>query len=811
LFVSAGYGLCRNKAPGRARRRAGSFWYTEAPASPPNSAVIVGKITDSENKEPLPGANVVLENTQYGAATDNEGNYRITDIPPGSYRLIVSMIGYRKEYRKIKVRDSETFHLDISLVMAPIMGEEIVVTGTKSLKIIKDVPVRTMIVTPEKIKEKSATNLYEALENVPGIRVEQRCSNCNFTTVRVAGLEGQYTQTLIDGQPIFSGLAGVYGLQQLQTGNIERIEVVKGSGSALYGSSAIGGVINVIMKEPSLLPSVDVGVNMGSFGTNSFYINGSQRRGDVGLVFSAQKDMHKAVDMTGGDSPPYKDIGKDGYTDRVETDNLGASTKLYWYNPVGEDSKVKLSARVISETRQGGRLATWDDPFDIDSEQIKTLRYETGLGFEKPLPRGDRMKLDAEYVFHDRNATNGAAWDKAIEAGILEEDLNLTEKGWEYIDNYDFNRFKEEWYPKPFISTEHIYFSDLSYSLPLDSLTLLTGLQYRKSRLDQNINGTQSNRHADDLGVYVQADLNLVKKVEMVSGLRYDIHKSYDQLTDSEYNTTALSPRFALRYSLTDQITLRGNIGTGFRVPYLFSEDLHLCASAPRIYKGKDLKAERSLSLSLGADMYRKTFRAGASIFRTAIKDKIVFLSPEEEPIPPGYDFKYSNVGNAYTQGFELSLGGLAFNYLLDYDMNVVYTDARLNKPRYTRENYPTDNDGWKYSDRIPRSPEWTGDVAVTLKPRRWRLMLDLSYTGSMFIDHCHEEDAGNLIIEKTDPFVLVNAKVTRLLSRKLQVFVGARNLLNYTQPRRDRTDSAYIYAPLIGRLIYAGMDLSLR
>lgn len=773
---------------------------------------VVGRVLDAKNKEPMVGVNVYLENTGYGSSTNIDGNYSIQNVPPGKYNLIVSYVGYKKFEKKIEINGEKVIHIDVELEYSLLEGEEIVVTATRTPKVIKDVPIRTQIITPLEFKKNEAKTVYEALEYTPGIRVEQQCSNCNFSILRVEGLEGGYASTLIDGQPIFTGLAGVYGLQQIQTGNIEQIEVVKGSGSALYGSDAIGGVVNVILKEPTPIPEYNFGINIGNFGSKYFYVNGSQRKGNIGVVFSAQKDIEDEIDVSGGETFPFKDTGKDNFTDRVERNNLGVSLKTYWFNPAGENSRLTLSSRVISEYRRGGNLTTWDDPFDPDSEHIRTKRYEAGFGFKKEFTK-NKFEIDYMYVDHYRNATNGAAWDKAIEGGMVDENLNFTDEGLSYIDDYGFNTFRTNWYPKPFIVQEKLHIGDIRYSQFIgETHQLLAGIQYRKSNMNQDINGEVSDKNADDMGIYLQSDLSLAKTLEVIAGLRYDMHKSEDNLTGADYDKKVFNPRFAVRWSPKTDLTIRMNIGTGYRVPYLFAEDLHLCASAPRMYKGPDLEPERSLSFSLGADIYKVEHRIGLSVFRTNIQDKVEFISPDDGDVPEGYDYKWSNVGDAYTQGFEITYSGLAFEDVLEYSFNIVYTDARFEELRYTQETYPTDNDGWKNSDRIPRSPSLTGNTSFGFNLQNgWQIFTNFNYTGSMYIDHVPGDDAEQLIIEKTDPFVLINAKVSKKINQRLSIFLGAKNLFDYTQPTRDNSDAAYMYAPLYGRIVYSGFDVAIK
>jgi len=778
-----------------------------------NTGTIVGKVKSIDTYEALIGVNVYLENTTYGAGTDSKGDYSINNIPPGSYKLIATYIGYKNFYKNITIEPDQVLHIYIDMEISALMTDEIVVTATRTPKRIKEVPVRTEIITQVEIKKKEAKTIYEALDALPGIRVEQQCSNCNFSMLRMEGLEGGYSQVLTDGQPSFTGLAGVYGLQQMQTGNIEQIEVVKGSGSALYGSDAIGGVVNVITKEPSVLPQYSFGINIGTHGTNSFYINGSQRLHRFGIMFSAQRDLAGGIDRTGGETYPFNDTGKDNYTDRVESENMGAHLKVYLFDPWGENSRFSFYGRATDEFRRGGNFITWDDPYDPDSEQIRTTRYETGFGMKKEFANKQKINFNYTFVNHYRNATNGAAWDKSIEAEIVDDELNLTKDGQNYMNTYGFSKFRDDWYPKPFIVKELIHIADARYSQHIGATDhqLLSGIQFRRSDLDQDINGDKSDKFANDLGMYLQTDLIFKENLEMITGIRYDIHKSEDHLTGASYDSKVFNPRFALRWNPHNDLALRANVGTGYRVPYLFSEDLHLCASAPRIYKGADLDPERATSMSLGADIYKIDYRLGLSVFYTTIKDKIEFISPGEGEVPSGYDYRWVNLGESYTQGFDVTFAGMSFNTRLQYSVDLTYTNAKFKEPRYIKEDYPTSdtNDGWKYSDYIPRSPIWSGNASITLNLQGgFQIYAHTKYTGNMYIDHVPEEDEDKLIIEKTDPYFIVNGKISKKILHGFNMFIGAKNLLDYTQPTRDNSDAAYMYAPLYGRLFYGGFEI---
>ncbi len=793
----------------------GHFQSDDAYSQTGNRCEIVGKVRSLDTHEALIGVNVYLKNTTYGAPTDKEGNFEIKGIPAGTYTLIATYTSYKNYSQEIELTPGQILHRDIELEYSIHMFDEIVVTGTRQAREIKEVPIRTEVITPAEFKKKEAKTVFQALDALPGIRVEEQCSNCNFSMLRMEGLEGGYSQVLIDGMPSFSGLAGVYGLQQLQTSGLEQIEVVKGAGSALYGSDALGGVVNIITKKPGVLPEYSFGSSVGSHGTQNYYMSGSQRLHRFGILFSAQRDFEGAIDQTGGELASFKDIGKDNYTDRVDSDKMGANATVFIYDPFGVNSTFKVIGRVNDEFRKGGNLDTWDDPFDPDSEHIKTTRYEAGFGLDKIFDNEREIAFEYQYVDHYRNATNGAAWDKAIEGGMLDDDLELTALGQNYLDTHGFEGFRSEWYPKPFIVQEYLHIADSRYSQPIGSSEshFLAGIQYKRSDLEQNINGSKNDKNANDLGIYAQADIHFRENLELVTGLRFDYHKSEDSFTSAEYDTKVLNPRLALRWNPNENLTFRASAGMGYRVPYLFAEDMHLCASAPRIFKGADLDPERATSFSTGLDYYKSNYRIGLSIFHTNIEDKIEFITPDDGDVPSGFDYRWVNLGKAYTQGFDLTYAGMTYNTKLQYDFNVTYVNAKLDEPRYTADNYPTvaTNDGYKNSDYIPRSPKWSGNASFTVNfPQDVQLYFHTKYTGSMFIDHVPGDDGDLLVIEETDDYFIFDSKLSKKINKRFDFFIGGKNLFDYTQKRRDNSDAAYIYAPLYGRILYSGFEINL-
>lgn len=763
---------------------------------------IKGIVSDSETKEPLRGVNVVIEGMTLGAATDMDGSYVISGIPAGEYKLIALMVGYKYETKKVEIGEGVTVTVDFKLKESVIEMGDIVVTGTRTHRFIKDVPVRTEVITAAMIEAKAAPDLYELLEGVPGIRVEQQCSYCNFSTVRIQGLESGHCQILIDGQPIYSGLAGVYGLQQIPSANMDRIEIVKGAGSALYGSSAIAGVINIITKRPTIQPYIEVGSSFGTHNTNNYTLAASRRLGNMDVMVTAQKNTGDEIDEDG-----------DGFTDRVKTDNLAFGVRLNLYDVTNND-KITFTGRTLNESRQGGELNTWENPFEASAENINTTRYEAGVGYQKRFRYGNQINFNFGYSFHNRNATNDAfLGDYETIHGTMPS-----------IDEM-----------QPYIADENLYVLDFNYSHPIGSHRLLGGIQYSRNKLeesgryvivddsDPNYGGvytSESEKHADDAGVYIQDEVSISDALEIVIGARYDVHHSEDDFGGSgkvapteriklDYDEQAFSPRLAIRFKTSSNFTLRGSVGTGFRVPYGFSEDLHLCSGSPRVNKPAGLKPEKSISFNLGTDYSTEKFTINGNLFRTDLQDKIGFIDAGAESKRLGYTYEWGNIGKAYTQGIELGLRALLVRDLV-FDFNGAYTDAQYEDKREDWvESHPEYAED---SKNIPRVPKITGGVTLSYNPDNWNLVLNANYTGRMYIDYYQEDDIeqpGSKIVHTPD-FYVVNAKIARSFSNGINLFAGVKNMFDYVQEERHPDDAAFMFAPYTGRIIYAGVKVKL-
>ena len=277
-------------------------------------AMLFGHVQEKKSKEHIPYATITLKGTNHGTAADASGHFKMAHLPLGKHTVVAQFVGYKPQEQEVFLEQGKSITLYFELKDDVFNLEQVVVTGTRTPHFVKNVPIRTEVVTSQALRNKNAWNVFEALEGIPGIRVENQCQFCNFSMVRMQGLGAEHTQVLINGQPVYSGLASVYGLEQMGVGDVDRIEVVKGAGSALYGSSAMAGAINIITREPARNPSINADIEFGNYGSNVFNFNGSMRneKGNIGLNIYAQKIDHGIIDQTAEGTTPDKVKQADG-------------------------------------------------------------------------------------------------------------------------------------------------------------------------------------------------------------------------------------------------------------------------------------------------------------------------------------------------------------------------------------------------------------------------------------------------------------------------------------------------------------------
>jgi len=389
---------------------------------------------------------------------------------------------------------------------------------------------------------------------------------------------------------------------------------------------------------------------------------------------------------------------------------------------------------------------------------------------------------------------------------------------------------------RPYLADENTLSATLTLGTKVKRHSLLFGMQGYLDRLEESgmyavvddesefygeSYRSVANKSANEFGAFIQDELSLGKNIVIVPGVRVDYHNSEEEYaTDHQvfagssfpktsFEKTSINPRIAVKYKISEKFVMRANVGTGFRAPYGFSEDLHLCSGSPRVWKSSDLDPETSLSYNLSADYYGLKSRISVNLFRTDLKDKIGFTDADATVSALGYDYQWKNIDDAFVQGLELSFMA---NLIKHLDFGVDFT---LNQGEY--ENIRED---WaetvysKDSKYISRFPKTTGSIKIEYSPATWNLALTGSYQGTMYIDY-YNEDIDPIVgdqskIKETEPFMLFNARASKQIGI-FKIYAGINNIFNYVQDEKHLDDAAFMYAPVYGTMFYGGISVEIR
>jgi len=788
-------------------------------------AMLFGDVKCKETGKHLPHATIRVKGTTLATECDATGHFQLANLPLGKQKVVANLVGYKSQEITVDMKRGKGTEVYFVLEEDVLNLDQVVVTSTRTEHFVKDVPIRTEVLTSQALLKKNAQNIYDALSGVPGIRVEQQCQFCNFSMVRMQGLGAEHTQVLIDGEPVYSGLAGVYGLQQMGTNNVDRLEVVKGAGSALYGSSAVAGAINIISKEPTFEPLVKADVQFGGWGYRNYSASASVRKNKVGLNVFAQRTEESAVDKTQDGLTRSEVKHADGKSDRVDAKLTNLGFNLYFYSPFAKNDKLVLRGKVMDEQRFGGTMTNdlYLNPFSEGTENIRTNRYMVDLKYTLPIGTNSELAFSTAYVYHKRNATNDTFLGS-------------------YKESHDDESPDVE-DMRPYLAKENTFTPSVTFTSKLGNHTLLVGAQGYFTKLRETglycIDDTTSSyygkaytsigkKHASEFGFFAQDEWNILPNFTAVPGVRVDYHHSGEEYEASEtvfdgtfpktkFNETTVNPRLALKYDVSKELVLRANFGTGFRAPYGFSEDLHLCSGSPRVWKSSDLNGERSISFNLSADYYGKNWQLSANLFRTDLKNKIEFSNADESVKKLGYTYQWENVDDAYVQGVEL---GAKVSPIKDLAiaLNWTFNQGKFKHERAdwadaeSKENkkYPSRLQYAKDSKNISRFPAMTGDLDIDYTPGTWTFSVTGSLQGKMYIDYNSEDHPETSKIKKTNTFMIFNCRVGKQLGNMFSVYAGAKNIFSYIQDEKHTDDAAFMYAPVYGATWYAGVSIRL-
>jgi len=721
-----------------------------------NMAKIVSKIIDEEGN-PVNKAIILIPETNQTAETNPEGIFSIPVPKKHEIHLEIYKEGYAP-YKSSYFMIRKNEFIPTKFTIMKTIQESITVTATASGKKLIDSPIKTYALTKENIMKHKPVNLSEALNFTTGLIVEDNCQNCNFSQVRLNGLEGKYTQILIDGLPVVSSLASVYGLDQIPTEMIDSIEIVKGGTSSLYGGNAIGGVVNIRTIEPFKNESVfrvqNESVKGKIFlktGITSHYLSDNE---NTSASFFASYFKRQPVD-----------VNNDGFSNIGKLNDISFGGNLFRdFSSI--NGKLKLSFSQLHENRRGGNNFE-NPPHEADiAEMAKTNRTDANLFWEQFLGN-DVLKIALSYTHHERDSYYGAEKD---------------------LDAYGY--------------TENpVLMGVIHFFHQMGSHYITIGASYKKEKINDRAPGY--NRFIDDkyenYGFMVQDDFNINNFLELLGGFRIDKHSKVDDLI--------ISPRVSIKLDFTDDFQSRTTFSTGFRAPQVFDEDFHIAMVGGEGFIIKNdplLKEEKSYSINHSFDYYKSTkdiaFQINLGFFYNNL-DNVFVLEEREIKSENSRVFfrKNGKVLNVY--GIEFDFGFKKAS-LFQFDIGWTYQKSKFDEPEP------------EFGSKTPfKTPKHYGFARLIIDAiKNFDIDISFKYKGPMKMPH-YAGYIENDRLEDTAGYYIINASVTRNIkldsNNNMEIFAKAYNLTDEFQDDIDRgiyRDAGYRYGPVKPRSFIFGI-----
>ncbi len=727
-----------------------------------------------------------------GVFTDNKGAFSIT-VQQLPSQLNFNKLGYLP--RSIIIE--KNLALEIELQASDLSLSEVVVSGSRREQDRMESPIGVQLINRDALRFSNSNDLAEGLRFKPGLRIENNCSNCGFTQLRLNGLDGPYTQILINSRPVFSALAGVYGLEQINPEMIENVEIVRAGGSALFGANAIAGTVNIITRKPSrnmleiasqfsIMPG---GTTEQSYNLTSSLI--SSKNKESGAFLFASYRNREAWDKDG-----------DGYSELPEIETLNLGTQGFWKAQKGWD--IDWSTLLINELRRGGSHLNLPPQKADLAEQLQHNIIGGSISASKFFPdQHFKLSTFTAWQYVDRASYYGSGGNENV----------LRKEGLSEIEIAESIAEAENFFGNTY---------DLSGQIGAQGLydkgknTLISGLEWQINKVNDRMPGYERriNQQVNGAAVFSQWEYRITPKLTSVIGGRLDylqIDGAYDlgaSSLDTEQSIWTFNPRANMAYKPDEDQIWRVGYGRGFRPPQAFDEDLHIelvGGEALFIRLSDELRPEYSQSVNFSYDRAKERHSWNAEIFYTELQNPFINVLVEEN-------------GRNILQKENADVNGKVFG--LNTELNVLLNSQFTLQGGFTLQ-------GAKYSqpilladevdlftDTFLRTPNTYGFFTTTWRPSTLHnIRTSLNYTGPM--DVLYQGIQREISIDRTKSFLEWDIFMTRSIPLHNQLFMelsaGVRNILNAYQSDfesgRER-DASFIYGPIRPRTISFGLKV---
>lgn len=737
-------------------------------------AHLVGHVIDEKTGEHLPYVNIQLKGTDIGTVTDETGHYFLKNLPVGRQTIIVSYVGYETEELPINIKDHTTTELKVIIHEVTHQLNSVVVTANRYATKRQETATIVNVLSPKMFETAAVACVADALNFQPGLRVENTCSNCGKTDLRINGLQGQYAQILMDSRPVFSSMASVYGLEQVPAAMIDRIEVVRGGGSAMYGANAIAGVVNIITKEPvrnfvNIANTSMLNEHTGYDIHTDFNASVMSENRKIGAYLFASHRTRSAYDRD-----------NDGFSESPRLRATTAGARVFF--KTGAYSKITAEYHHTTDYRRGGNNLD-DEPHQADiAEQLRHNIDAGSLAFDWFSDDNRHFVSAYSAIQHiGRESYFGTGRDTAAYGRSTDLTSNT---GLQYRFSYPCGRMNGD---------------------------LTVGAEYNFNGLHDRMLGynrdMKQNVHV--IGAYAQNEWKN-EQWSVLIGARLEKHNLLSK--------PVCTPRATVRYTPVEGLVLRAGYSSGYRAPQAYDEDLHVAAvggNVSLISLDPDLRPEYSHSATLSADWYKEFGKWEVNLtaegFYTYLQD-VFFLREDGKDSRGNILFTRTNAHGAWVGGLNIE-GKVAYQTsTFNFQLSAGYTwqQSLYTEPQKWSEVVPAQT-------RMHHTPDNYGYLLLDIQPvRDFTISVNGKATGSMLVPHLagyidHDEET------QTPAFWDLGLRLAYDIHLHkhycLEISAGVKNILDQFQRDMDRgenRDAGYIYGPSQPRTYFVGLSLKL-
>ena len=759
-------------------------------------AHIIGHVTCCD--EHIAFANIMVKNTTIGTSTDETGHFSLLNMPEGEYTIIAMALGYKTVEKVVSLKQGKTVELKFDLEKDVFGLSEVVVTGDRNQKNRKESAVIVNTLSPKQLETNNSVTISEGLNFCSGLRVENNCQNCGFNQLRMNGMEGPYSQVLINSRAIFSGLAGVYGLELIPANMIERVEIVRGGGSALYGSNAIAGTVNMILKDP-INNSYEFGstANLPGLWTSK----GNEISPDLSVNMNSSivsSDSRTGMSIYGfhRDKKPY-DANNDGFSEQSKAKNTTIGTRIF--HRFNQKSKITLDYFNINEDRRGGNRFDYQPHMTDVTEGVEHSINTAAINFDQFLKGNDQIAVYASAQHIIRDSYYGA--DFSLSDYGNTKDLSWT-AGVQYTMRADKSNLVAG------IENTGSILNDIKLGYPDFENAIIIDNQIISIPLTSNT--TVANQYMNTNAAFAQYDYKM-GRLKLSLGGRFDNYTIADiDDSNAKKSGNVFSPRANVLFDITEYLQGRFSYSQGFRAPQIFDEDLHIETSGSRqvLHRNSpDLTQETSHSISASMDFKKNFGKVNISFLTEGFYTMLLnpFVNEYGTPDEDGTVI-YTRVNakdGATVKG-------------INFEFNVFPHENLGFRSGFTLQQSLYDAEQEFGEKRFFRTPNNYGFFTLDYSKIKFGFSATGTYTGKMLVPYfgntLANPEEGEL--RTSNPFFDLGIKAkynVKINGATLQFFGGVKNIFNSFQNDFDigaDRDPAYIYGPTSPRTVYFGIKL---